>query len=35
MILNEEKEDWHNLAVKNVSALLRGITSKIMEIFIV
>ena len=28
MIPNEEKEDWHYLAVKKLSALLRGITSK-------
>ena len=28
MILNVEKEDWHYLAVKKLSALLRGITSK-------
>ena len=28
MILNQEKEGWHYLAVKNVSALLHGITSK-------
>ena len=28
MILNEEKEGWHYLAVNNLSALLRGITSK-------
>ena len=27
MILNEEK-GWHNLALKNLSALLHGITSK-------
>ena len=25
---NEEKTDWHYFAVKNLSALLRGITSK-------
>ena len=28
MIPNVEKENWHYLAVKNLSALLRGITSK-------
>ena len=28
MIPNVEKESWHYLAVKNLSALLRGITSK-------
>ena len=28
MISNEEKEGWHYLAVKKLSALLRGITSK-------
>ena len=28
MISNEEKEGWHCFAVKNLSALLRGITSK-------
>ena len=28
MILNEEKEGWHYLAVKKLSALLHGITSK-------
>ena len=28
MITNEEKTDWHYFAVKNLSALLRGITSK-------
>ena len=28
MIPNEEKEGWHYLAVKKLSALLRGITSK-------
>ena len=28
MIPNEGKEDWHYLAVKKFSALLRGITSK-------
>ena len=33
MIPNEEKEDWHYLAVKNLSALLRGITSKINRDF--
>ena len=26
MILNEEKEGWHYLAVKKLSTLLRGIT---------
>ena len=33
MIPNEEKEGWHYLAVKNLSALLRGITSKINRDF--
>ena len=28
MIPTEEKEGWHYLAVKNLSTLLRGITSK-------
>ena len=28
MIPNEEKEGWHYLAAKNLSALLHGITSK-------
>ena len=28
MIPNEEKEEWHYLAVKQLSALLHGITSK-------
>ena len=28
MISNEENEGWHYLAVKKLSALLRGITSK-------
>ena len=28
MILNGEKEGWHYLAVRKLSALLRGITSK-------
>ena len=28
MILNEDKEGWHYLAVKNLSTLLRGVTSK-------
>ena len=28
MIPNQEKEDWHYLAVKNLSALLHGVTSK-------
>ena len=28
MISNEEKEEWHYLAVKKLSTLLRGITSK-------
>ena len=28
MIPNEEKEGWHYLAVKKLSALLHGITSK-------
>ena len=28
MISNDEKEGWHYLAVKKLSALLRGITSK-------
>ena len=28
MILKKEKEGWHYLAVKKLSALLRGITSK-------
>ena len=28
MTPNEEKEGWHYLAVKNLSALLNGITSK-------
>ena len=28
MITNEEKEGWHCLAVKKLSALLHGITSK-------
>ena len=28
MIPNEEKEGWHFLAVKKLSTLLRGITSK-------
>ena len=28
MIPNEEKEVWHYLAVKKLSTLLRGITSK-------
>ena len=28
MISNEEKEGWHYLAVKTLSALLHGITSK-------
>ena len=28
MIPNEEKERWHYLATKKLSALLRGITSK-------
>ena len=28
MILNEEKEGWHYLAVKKLSTLLRGITPK-------
>ena len=27
MIANEEKEAWHYLAIKKLSALLRGITS--------
>ena len=27
MIPNEEKEGWHYIAVKNISALLHGITS--------
>ena len=28
MILNEEKERWHYLAVKKLSTILRGIISK-------
>ena len=28
MILNEEKEGWHYLAVKKLSALLHGMTSE-------
>ena len=28
MIPNEEKKGWHYLAVKNLSALLRGIASR-------
>ena len=28
MIPNEEKEEWHYLAAKKLSALLHGITSK-------
>ena len=28
MIPNKEKEGWHYLAVKKLSTLLRGITSK-------
>ena len=28
MIPNEEKKGWHYLAVKKLSKLLRGITSK-------
>ena len=28
MIPNEEKQGWHYLAVKKLSALLKGITSK-------
>ena len=28
MIPNEEKEGWHYLAIKRLSTLLRGITSK-------
>ena len=28
MIPNEEKESWHYLAAKKLSALLKGITSK-------
>ena len=28
MIPNEEKEGWHYLAIKKLSTLLRGITSK-------
>ena len=28
MIQNKEKEGWHYLEVKNLSTLLRGITSK-------
>ena len=28
MIPNEEKEGWHYIAVKKLSTLLRGITSK-------
>ena len=28
MIPNEEREDWHYLAVKKLSALFHGITSK-------
>ena len=28
MILNREKRKWHDLAVKKLFALLRGITSK-------
>ena len=28
MILNQEKESWHYLVVKELSALLRGIPSK-------
>ena len=34
MTSNGEKQ-WHHLAVKKLSALLRGITSKITMIFIV
>ena len=33
MIPNEEKEGWHFLAVKKLSKLLRGITSKLHGVF--
>ena len=33
MIPNEEKEGWHYLAVKKLSELLRGITSKHQDDF--
>ena len=33
MIPNKEKEGWHYLAVKKLSTLLRGITSKHHENF--
>ena len=33
MIPNEEKVDWHYLAVKNYPTLLRGITSKNQDDF--
>ena len=35
MIPNAEKEGWHYLAVKTLSALLHGITSKHKGVFIV
>ena len=35
MIPNAEKERWHYLAVKTLSALLHGITSKHKGVFIV
>ena len=33
IIVNEEKEGWHCLAVKKLSTLLRGITSKYHDDF--
>ena len=35
MILNAEKEGWHYIAVKTLSVLLHGITSKHKGVFIV
>ena len=35
MISNKEKESWHYFAVKKLSALLREITSKHQDPFIV
>ena len=35
MIPNAEKEGWHYIAVKTLSALLNGITSKHKGVFIV